>query len=143
MPFSMAFISRFHPLLVHFPIALVLAAASAECAVIATTRSAWRTIAVANIRAAAAMGVVTAITGWLFARAPFVDLGPTLEWHRWLGMAAAAAALGAALLSSRLHRASAGSAFAYRVMLFVTALLVTVTAHSGGTLVWGAGFFRL
>jgi uncharacterized membrane protein len=139
----MSLISRLHPLLVHFPIALVLAAAGAECVVIATTRTAWRTVAVANIRAAAAMGVVTAITGWIFARAPFVDLGPTLEWHRWLGMAAAAAAIGAALLSSRLCGASRASAFAYRGMLFVTALLVTVTAHSGGTLVWGAGFFRL
>ena len=139
----MSLISRLHPLLVHFPIALVLAAAGAECVVIATTRTAWRTVAVANIRAAAAMGVVTAITGWIFARSPFVDLGPTLEWHRWLGMAAATAASAAALLSSRLCGASRASAFAYRCMLFVTALLVTVTAHSGGTLVWGAGFFRL
>ena len=139
----MAFISRCHPLLVHFPIALVLAAAGAECLVFATTRTAWRTVAVANIRAAAAMGVVTAITGWIFATSPFVDLGPTLEWHRWLGMAGAAAAIGAAMLSSRLHGASRGSAFTYRFLLFVTALLVTVTAHSGGTLVWGDGFFRL
>ena len=138
----MAFISRFHPLLVHFPIALVLAAAGAECAVIATTRTGWRTVAVANIRVAAAMGVVTALTGWLFASSPLVDLGPALEWHRWLGVAGAAAALGAALLSSRLHGTSRGSAFAYRFMLFVTALLVTVTAHSGGILVWGAGFLR-
>jgi uncharacterized membrane protein len=142
MKFFMAFISRFHPLLVHFPIALVLAAAGAECAVIATTRTAWRTVAVANIRAAAAMGVVTAITGWIFATSPFVDLGPALEWHRWLGMTGAAAGLGAALLSSRLNGASRGSAFAYRFMLFVTALLVTVTAHSGGSLVWGDGFLR-
>jgi len=139
----MTLISRFHPLLVHFPIALVLAAACAECAVLATARKAWRTVAVANIRAAAAMGVVTAITGWIFARSPFVDLGPTLEWHRSLGLAAAAAAIGAALLSARLHGSSRGSGFAYRFMVFVTALLVTVTAHSGGTLVWGDGFFRL
>ena len=138
----MTLISRLHPLLVHFPIALVLAAAGAECAVIATTRSAWRTVAVANIRAAAAIGVVTAITGWIFATSPLVDLGPTLEWHRWLGMAGATAAIGVALLSFRLRGASPRSALAYRCMLFVTALLVTVTAHSGGTLVWGAGFLR-
>jgi uncharacterized membrane protein len=138
----MTFISRFHPLLVHFPIALALAAAGAECVVITTTRKAWRTVAVANIRAAAAMGVVTAITGWIFATSPLVDLGPTLEWHRWLGMAGATAAIGVALLSCRLRGASPRSALAYRFMLFVTALLVTVTAHSGGTLVWGGGFLR-
>ena len=54
----MTLFSKFHPLLVHFPIALVLAAAAAELVVIATTRQAWRTVAVANIRAGAAMGVV-------------------------------------------------------------------------------------
>ena len=71
----MTLFSKFHPLLVHFPIALVLAAAVAELVVIATAREAWRTVAVANIRAGAAMGVVTAITGWLFASSPFVDAG--------------------------------------------------------------------
>ena len=70
----MTLFSKFHPLLVHFPIALVLAAAVAELVVITTAREAWRTVAVANIRAGAAMGVVAAITGWLFASSPLVDL---------------------------------------------------------------------
>jgi predicted membrane protein DUF2231 len=57
----MSFIGTFHPLLVHFPIALVLAAAAAELVVIATPGRAWRTVAVANIRAGAAVGIVTAL----------------------------------------------------------------------------------
>jgi uncharacterized membrane protein len=138
----MAFIGKFHPLLVHFPIALVLAAAAAELVAIATPRPAWRTVAVANIRAGAAIGIVTAITGWLFASSPAVDVTTSLEWHRWLGLAGAAGAIGAALLSSRLHGASRRSALAYRCLLFVTALLVAITGHLGGTLVWGAGFLR-
>ena len=138
----MSFIGKFHPLLVHFPIALVLAAAVAELVVIATPRQTWRTVAVANIRAGAAMGVVAAITGWLFAASPLVDASTSLEWHRWVGMAGAAGAIGAALLSMRLDVTSRRSAFVYRVMLFVTALLVAITGHLGGTLVWGAMFFR-
>jgi uncharacterized membrane protein len=138
----MSFIGKFHPLLVHFPIALVLAAAVAELVVIATSRTAWRTVAVANIRAGAAIGVVTAITGWLFAGTPVVDVGPSLEWHRWLGLAAAVGAIGAALLSLPLHVSARRSPFVYRVMLFTTALLVAITGHLGGTLVWGAGFLR-
>ena len=138
----MTFIGKFHPLLVHFPIALVLAAAAAELVVTAAPRKAWRTVAVANIRVGAAMGVVTAITGWLFASSPVVDASTFLEWHRWLGMAGAAGAIGAALLSSRLHVSSHRSVFAYRFMLFVTALLVAITGHLGGTLVWGARFLR-
>ena len=101
-----------------------------------------RTVAVANIRAGAAIGIVTAITGWLFASSPAVDVTTSLEWHRWLGLAGAAGAIGAALLSSRLHGASRRAALAYRCLLFVTALLVALTGHLGGTLVWGAGFLR-
>ena len=138
----MTFIGKFHPLLVHFPIALVLAAAVAELVVILTPGQAWRTVAVANIRAGATMGVVTAITGWLFASSPLVDAATSLEWHRWVGMAGAAGAIGAALLSSRLHIASQRAAFAYRFTLFVTALLVAMAGHLGGTLVWGARFLR-
>ncbi len=138
----MSFIGKFHPLLVHFPIALVLAAAAGELVVIAAPRQAWRTVAVTNIRAGAAMGVVTAITGWLFASSPLVDATTSLEWHRWLGMAGAAGAIGAALLSSRLHVSSRRSAFMYRSTLFVTAFLVAITGHLGGTLVWGARFFQ-
>jgi uncharacterized membrane protein len=138
----MSLIGKFHPLLVHFPIALVLAAAAAELAVIATLHNAWRTVAVANIRAGAAMGAVTAITGWLFASSPMVEATTSLEWHRWLGMAGAAGAMTAALLSFGLLRSSRRSLFAYRLTLFVTALLVAITGHLGGTLVWGARFLR-
>src|SRR5580692_13154017 len=118
----MSFIGKFHPLLVHFPIALVLAAAAAELVVIAAPRTAWRLVAVANIRAAAALGVVTAITGWLLASSPLVDPSTSLQWHRWLGLAGAAGAIGAALLSSRLRGSSPRSTLAYRLLLFVTAL---------------------
>jgi len=138
----MSFIGKIHPLLVHFPIALVLAAAAAELAVIAAPRQAWRIVAVANIRAGAAMGVVAAISGWLFASSPVVDGTTSLEWHRWLGIAGAGGAIGAALLSWHLHVSSRRPAFVYRVTLFVTAFLVAITGHLGGALVWGASFFR-
>jgi uncharacterized membrane protein len=138
----MTFLAKFHLLLVHFPIAFVLAAAVAELAVIATLRQTWRAVAVANIRAGAVMGVVTAITGWLFASSPIVDVGRPLEWHRWLGVAGAAGAVCAAILASRLHESLRRPAFAYRATLFAAAALVAIAGHLGGALVWGAGFFR-
>ena len=138
----MTLFSKFHPLLVHFPIALVLAAAAAELVVVITPRQCWRTVAVANLRAGAALGIVAAITGWLFAASPLVDTTPSLEWHRWVGMAGVAGAIGAAVLVSPLHVSSRRVSFAYRFTLFLTALLVGITGHLGGTLVWGAGFFQ-
>jgi hypothetical protein len=47
----MAFIGRLHPLLIHFPIALVIAAAVAEIAAMVTRDGGWRTLAVGNVRA--------------------------------------------------------------------------------------------
>jgi len=41
----MMLIGKLHPLLVHFPIALVLAAAAAEIAAMRTRRASWRAIA--------------------------------------------------------------------------------------------------
>jgi uncharacterized membrane protein len=52
---------------VHSPIALAVAAAAAELVAIATPRQAGHTVAVANLRAGAAKGVVTAVTGWVLA----------------------------------------------------------------------------
>jgi uncharacterized membrane protein len=138
----MALIGKLHPLLVHFPIALVLAAAAAELVAIAMPRHGWHSIAVANLRAGAAMGVVTAVTGWLLASSPSVDATPTLEWHRWVGMTGAVGALAAALLSSHPHAQSRRPVTVYRVALFGAAFLVAITGHLGGTLVWGAEFFR-
>jgi hypothetical protein len=54
-------IGKLHPLLVHFPIALVMAAAAAELVAIATRRHAWHTVAVANLRAGTAIGVMSRI----------------------------------------------------------------------------------
>jgi uncharacterized membrane protein len=138
----MSLIGKLHPLLVHFPIALVLAAAGGELIVIATARQAWRSAAVANIRAAAVVGVVTATTGWLFAASPLVDANALLEWHRWAGLASAVGAIAAALLSLRLQPPSPRPALLYRLTLFATALLVAITGHLGGTLVWGTRFFQ-
>jgi uncharacterized membrane protein len=138
----MPLISHFHPLLVHFPIALVLTAAGAELVAIATPGPEWRWVAASNVRAGAAIGLVAAITGWLLASSPIVDATPALEWHRWIGLAGALSAAGAALMSWRPHGQSRRSQFTYRVALFGAALLVAVAGHLGGTLVWGAGFLR-
>jgi Predicted membrane protein (DUF2231) len=50
---DMALIGRLHPLLLHFPIGLVLIAAAAEVAAMTTGLWDWRAVAVANVRAGA------------------------------------------------------------------------------------------
>ena len=135
-------VGKLHPMLVHFPIGLVLAAAAAELIAIHTGRPAWRTIAVANVRAGAAMGAITVVAGWALASAPFIEPSRLLTWHRWTGLAAATGTIGAALISTWSPVPSGRSVYLYRAALFGAAALVAIAGHLGGTLVWGADFFR-
>ena len=138
----MAFVGRLHPLLIHFPIALVIAAALAEVAAIVTADEGWRTVAVENVRAGAVFALLATVAGWRLALAPEMDVSPLLEWHRWLGTVAAGAALAAALATGGVRRRSALGGRIYRIALFTAGALVAVTGHVGGLLVWGANFLR-
>jgi uncharacterized membrane protein len=66
----MALIGRLHPLLVHFPIALVIAAAVAESAAMLTGSGRWRTLAAANVIAGAAFALAATLAGWRLALDP-------------------------------------------------------------------------
>ena len=138
----MAFIGRLHPLLIHFPIALVLAAAAAEGAASITADHRWRTVAIRNIQAGAIFAPIATIAGWRLALAPGIEPSLLLEWHRWLGTIAAGVTLAAALATSRAHSRSALDVWTYRVALFVAGTLVAATGHLGGLLVWGEDFLR-
>ena len=138
----MAIIGRLHPLIVHFPIALVMLAAVLEVGAIPTRNPRWRTAAVFNVRAGAALAVPAAIAGWLLASAPGTEAGPLLEWHRWLGATATLATVVAAITTLSYQRSPARHLLIYRAALFGAASLVAASGHLGGLLVWGADFLR-
>jgi uncharacterized membrane protein len=139
----MALIGRFHPVLVHFPIALIVAAFGCELVSMATRWREWHAAAVANLRIGAVFAVGSAIAGWIFAWSPMVEASPSLEWHRWVGACATLAAAGAVLSARASAQNSARSIWIYRAALGAAAALVGVSGHLGGTLVWGPHFFRL
>jgi uncharacterized membrane protein len=138
----MALIGRLHPLLVHFPIGLVLIAAVAEVVAMTTDLWAWRALAVANLRAGAVFAIGAAIAGWRLASLPGIEATSSLEWHRWLGIIAAVAVLGAALATAGARDRSPFASWVYRITLFWAATLVALTGHLGALLVWGADFLR-
>jgi uncharacterized membrane protein len=138
----MALTGRLHPLILHFPIALVIVAAAAEVAAILTNSRAWHTVAVANIRVGAVCAAAAAATGWLLASSTIVDDVRALEWHRWMGTAATVAIAGAALATASADRQSPTLRWLYRIALIWAATLVGVAGHLGATLVWGANFLR-
>jgi uncharacterized membrane protein len=139
---DMALIGRLHPVLVHFPIGLVLIASVAEMVAMTTGRWDWRAVAVANVRAGAVFAVGAAVAGWRLASSAGIEATSSLEWHRWVGTIAAIAVFGAALATAGARGRSGFALWVYRITLFWAAGLVAVTGHLGGLLVWGADFLR-
>jgi uncharacterized membrane protein len=127
-------------MLVHFPIGLILAGAGAELLALVTCRVTWHAVSVANVRAGAALGILTAIAGWRLASSPFVEPTRSLTLHAWVGLAAAAAASAAALISMQPRVRSRPSVVAYQAALFVAAAFVGIAGHLGAALVWGPDF---
>jgi uncharacterized membrane protein len=139
----MHLIGKLHPMVLHFPIGLVLTAATAELLAILTGREFWRAVGIANLRMGAGMAFLTAIAGWALTSAPFIEPSRLLAWHAWMGVGGTMAATAAAALSRRLRAQSKARLLAYRTALFGAAFLIAIAAHLGGTLVWGAAFLPI
>ena len=138
----MALIGRLHPLLIHFPIALVLVASAVEAAALAASNARWHAVSALNLRIAAAFAVLAVVAGWQLATEPGMGTPPLLDWHRWLGTAGAAAALVGALTTARPAAPSPWRLRMYRVALFGAGVLIIAAGHIGGVLVWGSNFLR-
>jgi uncharacterized membrane protein len=137
----MALIGRLHPLLVHFPIALILLAAAAETFARVTDARQWHVVSAASLRVGAIGAVGAATAGWLMARMHGVDPSATLEWHRWFGTVTAAIAVAAVWITAAGER-SPTTRWIDWIALMAAAACVAATGHLGGTLVWGADFLR-
>ena len=122
-------IGKFHPASTHLPIGLLIGAAIAELGMIAT-RKVWFRHAAGFCLAVAALGAVaTALLGWFNGGFVLWDDDWVQAVHRWLGTSTAALSLLSLVLFSGIARddAPAARVTAYRVALFLTALVVAVT----------------
>ena len=138
----MAITGQLHPLLIHFPIALVIVAVVAEALATATHDARWRTVAVSNVRAGAAFALIAVGAGWRMAVVMGMDRTPLLEWHRWLGTLGAGVTIAAAFATSSLGSRSSVELWIYRIALLSAAVLVSTAGHLGGLMVWGTDFLR-
>ena len=138
----MELIGRLHPLLIHFPIALVIAAVAAEVGAMVTHDACWRQVGITNVRAGALFAVLAAMAGWLFAPAGDLAPSPLLQWHRWAGTVAAILSVTAAVTAGGAGRSATPARLVYQLALFGAGVLVGITGHLGGLLVWGVVFLR-
>ena len=127
-------LKNLHPATVHFPIALLLAAALAELGAAVRSSSRMRSAAEVMTIAGAAGTAVAALFGWIHTG---LWLGGDLamQAHRWIGtglvlLAAAAGWLALKPLESRAL---------FRFLLAVIAGLLLVQGYLGGELAHGAG----
>jgi len=128
--------AKFHPLVLHFPIGLLLAAALAELFVL-VFRAAGLAGTVRFCLWLGALGaIVAAALGWLAGEYEGYK-GESLEWHRWAGVATAGLALFTAIVNEATRKGGRGL---YRFFLLLTVLAVIAAGHYGGMLVHGNPF---
>ncbi|MCO5061737.1 MAG: DUF2231 domain-containing protein [Kiritimatiellae bacterium] len=144
MDMVLQFVGRLHPLVIHFPIALIVVATLFELGRGVWPGRPWSRAIPAILLVAAATSLLAVGTGWLFAEdfAPPPSQKRDLYWHRVLGVAMTVVTLLAAWVASRsMERETGGIAWIRRGLILLAAGLVVVTSHLGALMVWGADYF--
>ncbi len=138
------FFGQFHPSIIHFPVALLMLAALAEFVYLFTPRPLLRNVVSFNLYLAVPSSILAAVLGWCLATSEGVtpELQATLYWHRWLGTGTAAIALILLVMWHFNSVKSKSGTSVFRLLLFSSALLVAVTGHLGGQLVYGVGWYE-
>jgi uncharacterized membrane protein len=138
-------LGRFHPVVVHLPIALGLAAAVAEMIYVLRHMPGARAAARFAI-AGAALGAMPAVAfGWFAAASgSYPGLESVLTWHRWLGTAAMTVLIAASVTLEITHRRQpiGRLRFLPLLLLALAGLVVGLVGHLGGTLVFGPDHFQ-
>lgn len=141
---AILYAGKFHPPIIHFPVALILVAALLEMVAWLKPRAALsERLAVAaaiNLFGGAAGALVAAALGWALAAGMGFEpeLKPALFWHRWIGTATALVAcvtVGAWFWRRRTGTTS--TRLTFRLLLLLTAASVGVVGFLGGVLVYG------
>lgn len=127
---AVAFVGRFHPVVVHFPIALVIAALAAEMLRRREAARVCLTLGAAGAIAAAAMGWAL----WLHTSA-VGERETYMMLHQWVGTAMAVWTG----VTWALHR---GPRKLYLAALVIAAAGVGLVGHWGGLLAWGVNYYR-
>ncbi len=131
---------RLHPMLVHFPIALLLVAAVMELFTLGNFRHSFRS----GIRFLVILGAISAATsagmGWLLAENEGIT-GSTLDLHRILGLASAGLSIFLLVLLRKSEvNPSTSSIKTYRLILFLTSMGIGVSGHFGAALTHGEDY---
>ena len=140
-PELLLFVGRFHPMIVHFPIGLILLAGILE--VLALAYRPFRVLrhSTAVVLFLGAFGAVAAVVaGYLLSLEGGYD--PRLvRTHFWLGITVAASAVAATVLKIRARRRPRrGLDRVYALALLASVTALVLTGHVGASLTHGRGY---
>ncbi len=128
------FLGRFHPVLVHLPIGILLLACIFQVAT-------WKPRFAALQPAVPVMvfwGMISAtgscISGYFLSLSGEYE-GQVVEWHKWMGISVAVISL---LMYTLYRRATAMRTM--RTVALLLIILITVTGHLGGSLTHGSDY---
>jgi uncharacterized membrane protein/mono/diheme cytochrome c family protein len=142
-PRLILFLGSLHPVVVHFPVALLLLAALLEGLARYHDRFAFVKPTISIVLALGALGAAaSAGAGWFLSLTGGYE-GGLVSWHQWLGIGVAVGGAGAWWLERAARKAPPSVPFAeagYVAVLSVTVVLLVVTGHLGGSLTHGSGF---
>ena len=125
-----SFLSRFHPLIVHFPIALTLFAAFMECMIILGCGGFRSAVRLTTLLAAGSAGGA-ALSGSQLAE----GMGTRISEHATLGFITLGV-LTLTIIGQHLAAKHPHWLWPSRIFLILSAVAVSITGHLGGVLVW-------
>ena len=142
VPPALESFGRTHPLVIHLPLGLVVAAFLVEGTRVLQRRATVSAFTPTALGLAALGAVVSCGTGWVFAESE--GSGGDLFWHRWLGIALAVALVAVAWMAARAAQPETDRGAQVTPVLRGSLLAVTVlvawVGHLGGNMVWGPNY---
>jgi uncharacterized membrane protein len=134
------FMGRLHPMIVHFPIALLLMAAVLELFSIRNFESSLRPGINLLVFTGAASGVIATMFGWLLFNQDEIE-GNIVTIHQVLGNLTAVLSIVTAAILYQIHKSKRDQWITfYRLLLFVSTLGVSIAGHYGASLTHGEDY---
>ena len=134
------FLGRLHPLIVHFPLSILLFIAALELYTIRSFNSNFRSAITIGLYISAFTAIVSVVFGLLLAQYDEVS-GDTLNNHKLVGFITSSLCLSSAFLSWLITQKNRVSLIPfYRFCLFLAVLGIALSGHFGGSLTHGEDY---